>query len=144
MNIKDTAEHLNLQEGKTYTASITQKREVKPPMQLAIGKEGYNKFKVKGVDPLPAYQAMSRNAHWMYWKLMQIRDQQTNISVLRNKSLTDYERKKVTKAYDELRALNLLVRIKQETYMFHPKTIIPVEGYYLSAWSRWTENVDEL
>lgn len=143
MSNKVKAEHLNLEEGVSYTASVSRQQEIKPPIQLAIGKEGYNKFKIKGFDPTPSYQKMSRSAHWVYWKLIQQRNVQTNIAVLRNKSITDYERKKLTKAYRELRGLNLLVRIKQETYMFNPKAIIPVEGYYLSAWDRWTVYVDE-
>ena len=116
---------------------MSQFRKVKAPMQLALGRKGFNEFKIEGFDPIPIYAEMTKSAHWLYWSLMQVRNPKTNIGFLRNQMLTDVERKKLARAYKELEEYNLLVRVKQETYLFNPKATLPMEGNYVEVWNRW-------
>lgn len=134
-----TPEIITVQTDKPYILKTNQLKKVKAPMQLALGRKGYNEFKIEGFDPVPIYAEMSKSAHWLYWTLMGHRDPKTNIAIFRNKELSEVERKKAHRAYKELENFNLLVRAKQETYLFNPKATLPMEGCYVEVWNRWFE-----
>ena len=80
-------------------------------------------------------QNISKGASWFFWKLNNIRNEDTNIAVLIPKDET--EKKKVLRAYKELHALNIVIRIKRAHYLVNPEVMGPWGGKEKEVQKMW-------
>lgn len=65
----------------------------------------------------------SAGAHALYWSLVKARNPQTNI--VKYVAATPSDRVKLTRSYKELKAMDMLKRIKRGHYMINPKDVVP-------------------
>lgn len=57
--------------------------------------------------------------------LARVRDYNTNESVLIRKNLISKEKTALNRGYQTLESLNLIIRVRAETYLFNPDYLIP-------------------
>lgn len=107
-----------------------------PPYQ-PYGKAGMNSYDVRGLDTASIFLKLSPTAHWLWWSLVLIRNERTNMSILKSKDLTKYEQNKVSKAYGELYQEQLVKRVKREHYLLNPKAMVPNFDQYVTVQERW-------
>lgn len=61
----------------------------------------------------------------LFCMLARVRDYNTNECVLRRKDLNDQEKNAIDRRYKHLKALNVIIRVRDETYLFNPDYLIP-------------------
>ena len=91
--------------GEILTVSTDPNKKVKAkiPPYSPIGAAGMNyKSQISGLDMVPILKDLSPNASWLFWTLADNRSRVNNQAVLEAKTLTKYEKQKLSKGYKEL------------------------------------------
>lgn len=70
---------------------------------------------------------LSKKANEMFWTIVEVKDYRTNTGKL--KATNRSESVKISRAYKELRELDLLRRVKQNHYMINPRAMVPVDSF---------------
>jgi len=132
--------------GQLFQATIKYKPGA-ASMKIATNKPRYSRethVTYEGLDMFPILEQLSAPATWMWWKLAQLRNETTNVTILRSGELSIYERRKLTKGFKELKTKQLIKRIKREHYLINPNALLPEENYkkpdesnYLTCLTRW-------
>lgn len=86
-------------------------------------------------------KGLSKGAHWMFWQLLELREIRTNISVFTPKD--EYEKKRVARAYKELKEAEIIVRVRRSHYMFNPAVWQPQSEFYEEVFLEWTRLTKE-
>ena len=73
----------------------------------------------------------------LFCMLARVRDYNTNESVLRRKDLTAQEKNAVDRRYKHLKDLNLIIRVRDETYLFNPDYLIPNTKHIVQITERY-------
>ena len=81
---------------------------------------------------------LSKTANWLYWQLIKIRDQKSNICIF--KVTNNVDKKKVGIGYKELFKCNLIIRLARQKYMLNPTAVIPLKEYYEATYTKWIES----
>lgn len=112
------------------------------PNFAALGDKGMTyhretQARIYGFDPVPIFKLLSKNATWLWWELVDIRNIDTNVAILRGKTQSQYIKSKISKAYKELARYSLVHRFKREHYLINPSAMLPNFKNYVSVAERW-------
>ena len=119
--------------------SIRKKHIAKYTPFLALGKDGYSQYN-NGRESMNAFQLtvrLSPSALWTIGLMEPLLDPSTNISVIRGKSLTKTESRKLIVGYKELHAKRIVTRVKREYYMINPFYIVPIPAHRDAIVASW-------
>ena len=121
---------------RQYTVDEKAKYKTALPAYDAFGGNMDYKTKVKGYPDLYAtIQNMSKQTAWLWWEMVKLRDRKTNISIYKPKDKVAVNR--LTKAYKDLKALNLVKRAKRQRYIINPAAYIPTFNEYDEVVKAW-------
>ncbi|HIB84237.1 MAG TPA: hypothetical protein EYO59_06470 [Chromatiaceae bacterium] len=126
--------------GEIATVGKDPKATVKAniPRFMPIGAAGMNyQARIDGIDMAAILRSLSSNATWLFWTLVQLSCRFNNQAELTSKTLTKYEKHKVTKGYKELLAKDLVKRYKREHYIINPKALLPEFDNFEDIWKIW-------
>jgi hypothetical protein len=101
---------------------------------------GHPKFKgSKQNPPYPdlykTFEEMSPTAHWFWWRLNQHWDSETGIAKYLAQNKTEDNKK--SKAYRQLKKLNLVHRVKRGEYLLNPSAAIPDPKSFEAVKKHW-------
>lgn len=92
---------------------------------------------IEGVPTIQILMSLSKATQQVFLDMEEFIDIHTNIIVYSPYPLTQVTRNKISKAYKELNAKDILKRVKQKTYLVNPKMFIPAGGNYLKVQEYW-------
>lgn len=92
-------------------------------------KELRPRFFMLAVRALELMPELDSNATWLFWKLMGLRNINTNVAVLERKDMTEAEYTKMKRGYLALKTRDVLRRIGHGQYQFNPMYVLPRQGY---------------
>lgn len=112
------------------------------PNYAALGDKGMIHHKktntyMFGFDPIPIFKILSQSATWLWWELVDIRNIDTNVSILRGKNQDPYQKQKISKAYKELASYSLVHRYKREHYLINPSAMLPKFDNFVAVSDKW-------
>jgi hypothetical protein len=114
---------------------VSRKSEVVPAYTCIGGHMSYYSSEKGYPDLFDTLKDISKLGTWFFWSLMKERNITTNESKF--SAANAAESRKITTAYKELYALNMVKRIKQQLYLINPKVVLPEKGEYLKVKTRW-------
>lgn len=120
-----------------YNAEIIIKKEYKttPPF-MQIGRRG----RMQGIEGLPTIQilmSLTKATQVVFLEMENFIDIDTNIIKYSPTPLTQVNRNRVSKAYREMYAKQILKRVTKKTYLINPKMFIPAKGNYSEVQKQW-------
>lgn len=89
---------------------------------MAVGKV----MNDKGFNFAEIMSKLSPAAHKVFWEMVQIRDEQTNLVLIDSKEKTASQNSIISKGYRLLEQENLLRKVGKGTYMINPYAVLPV------------------
>ncbi len=130
VNIKLT----NVNPANEYDIKLLKKFRAYTPSFGMLGNIERN-TKVPGINMHTILKNLSKNGSYHFWLFIENRNPKTNhVKYLPS---TPKERRALTKAYKELRTLDVLKRVKQGEYLINPKSFIPAGDNFPDALTEW-------
>jgi hypothetical protein len=128
---------IDLDIGQDFSITSSKPRHHVFPFS-AIGRPSMNS-KLPSFDTGAVLMHLSTIATWMFWTLeSQLhRDRKTNICVLNKSHLPKEEAGRIQRAYVELCAAKLIVRIAPHTYLMNPAAMLPEFSQCETVWLHW-------
>lgn len=122
--------------GDSLVFERKRKHKEKVPSFSCIGGNMNYETRVKSYpDLFGAFSKLSKGAHWFLWTLVKKRSSTNNMA--RYTPQGSGEHAKVSRAYKELKEKNIVFRTERSTYLINPKVILPDNGCFDEAWSKW-------
>jgi hypothetical protein len=90
-----------------------------------------------GIKAYAGLQNLSTPARWLWWTLVELRDNQTNIAVF--KAVTSKEKQRIIGAYKELYKLDFIQRIKRQHYIVNPSIFVSSQVNIQSIATQWSD-----
>jgi len=103
-------------------------KNIVPPFR-AYGTHGMTYQNIEGLDVAPIVKDLSKAANHLFWETVERMNTLTNVRIIRGASLSPSEKVKLSKAFTELKSVDLMKRVKREHYMINPKAVISFKGY---------------
>jgi len=103
-------------------------------MELYYSTKGY-------VDFANVMRNLSKSATWLWWGLVEKRNNLTNECIFKSKN--GIEAKKVSKGYKELRKANLIIRVRRQHYLINPYVYLVDSSTYMEVKNRWNRLIKE-
>jgi hypothetical protein len=129
---------IDLAEGQDFSI-VSQKVRYKIFPYTAHGRAQMTQDIEHGFDTGSVLKDLSKGATWMFWTLesTKCRKRLTNVCTLKKANLTKEEAGRIQRAYSELEAAKLIVRIASSTYLMNPKAILPELSECQTVWHHW-------
>jgi hypothetical protein len=86
-------------------------------------------------DLYKVFEELSPTAHWFWWRLNQHWNSETGIAKYLAPNKTEDNKK--SRAYKELKKLNLVHRIKRGEYLLNPSAVIPDPMFFEAVKKHW-------
>jgi hypothetical protein len=103
--------------------------------EQAYLEESVSSLALLNPEVYPILQNISSAAHWLFWRLVGIRDKKTNVSILKAKD--DAEAQKICRGYKELHAARIIIRIRHQGYMLNPNALLPNLNTFPKVSQEW-------
>ena len=122
--------------GEEITYKRRNVKKINLPPYDGFGGNTRMKTKVEGYDNLfGVLRNLSKSATWLWWGLLEQRNYLTNECIFVSKN--GVEAKKVSKAYKELRNVDLVVRISRQHYLINPIAYLPDFNNFEQVHNHW-------
>lgn len=123
---------------KGQELNIRKSSVVKTPPYFKIGGNmGYNRSRFPAHEnTIEVFKELSKGANWFFWTLVETRNLKTNTAYYVSKNPA--EKKKISRAYKELLAGKVLIRIKRGEYLFNPAVLQPTVDNYEEVFLLWS------
>lgn len=131
---------IDLLHNSKYEVRRVEEKNIGRPFD-SFGTDPYKKGLTSIYD---VFEKMNKTALKLFCMLARVRDPQTNESVLIRKNLTPRDRVTIDRGYKELRDLNLVIRLRDETYLFNPDYLIPNKTKITKIKEKYLEALKEL
>lgn len=118
------------------------KVKYKVPPFITYGKLGMSKYKISGMDTTSIFLQLSPGATWLWWTLVSLRSEKSNMAVLKSKSLTKAQQNKLSKSYKELEEHRLVKKTRKEHYLLNPTAVLPFFENFEEVESTWQQEVN--
>lgn len=89
---------------------------------IAVGKIMNN----KGFDFADVMSKLAPAAHKVFWEMVKLRDDMTNLVYIDSKNLTASQNSIISKNYRLLAEADLLLKVGKGTYFINPYAVLPV------------------
>ena len=89
---------------------------------MAVGRMG----KGKGFDFAQVMISLSPVAHKVFWEMVKVRDEATNIVEIESKNQTQSQNSIISKGYRLLTEVDLVLKTGKGTYMINPHAVLPL------------------
>ena len=116
-----TTETLDLIHNSEYKISSVKNQKINRPFD-SFGTDPHKKGFTSIYDVL---EQLNPSDLKLFCMLARVRDYNTNESVLIRKNLISKEKTALNRGYQTLESLNLIIRVRAETYLFNPDYLIP-------------------
>lgn len=140
------ADFVTLEEGETIQMTKLKKRKYRVAPYFCIGKKGDTCFYdhdtnekkyTKGLDVTDIFIQLNPTTLALFWKLVSLRNSQTNIVNLAQHGFNDTDKNRLRKCFSELQTHQLVCRIKRGYLLINPKAIVPDHQHYEPVELRW-------
>lgn len=106
------------------------------PAYDCIGGNMEYQTKIPGYPNLySVLQDMSKQTAWLWWELVKLRNRYTNEATYQ--AVTGVDKRRLTVAYKELHALDLVKRIQKQRYIINPRAYLPERGHFMEVLEKW-------
>ena len=121
--------------------TVKKRKEVLPAYSCIGGNMDYT-TRIEGYPELfTVLRDLSKKGTWLFWTLIMNRNSNNNIAIF--KAETVAEAATVARAYKELYALNLVIRLKRQHYLVNPYVMFPMMNHMSPTVLQWREATNE-
>ena len=105
---------------------------------MAVGKM----MNDKGFDFADVMSKLSPVAHKVFWEMVKLRDESSNIVLIDSKKLTASQNSIISKGYRLLEENDLLMKIGKGMYMINPYAVLPTLDRCAEVNLEWNKKYD--